>query len=227
MEEEYSPSEAPLQNVAPASQYRACLSRDSLAQDDPDQPSDRIEGTEDALLHSCSPISNKKGPSTTVIALPESSTPLIQDDVENAGSHYHKIDWRHWLNGRDAMLWLAFASSFTVLCINLIVLIIYKAKGAQWNGLVTTFEGSCSLVSAYNTIAHVAVNILSTLLFGASNTCMQLLSAPSRKEIDECHRNEVWLDVGIQSFRNIRYMKKTKAVILVLLAISSLPLHLM
>lgn len=125
------------------------------------------------------------------------------------------------------MLWLAFGSSFTVLCINLIVLMVYKAKGAQWSGLVTTFEGSCSLVSTYNIFAHVAVNILSTLLFGASNTCMQLLSAPSREEINECHKNEVWLDVGIQSFRNLRHLRKTKTAILFLLAISSLPLHLM
>ena len=159
----------------------------------------------------------------------EAQDPSFEAPSQNASSasHKHKIDWRHWLNGRDAMLWLSFASSFTVLCINLIVLIFYKARGAQWSGLVTTFEGSCSLVSAYNTLAHVAVNILSTLLFGASNTCMQLLSAPSREEIDKCHKKEVWLDVGIQSFRNLRYIKRNKAAILFLLAISSLPLHLM
>jgi hypothetical protein len=69
---------------------------------------------------------------------------------------------------------------------------------------------------------------LSTLLLAASNYTMQCLSAPSRKEIDSAHRSDGYLDVGVQSLRNVvsGHVGGRKKVVWWVLLGSSLPLHL-
>ncbi|KAG4442025.1 hypothetical protein IFR05_002493 [Cadophora sp. M221] len=56
---------------------------------------------------------------------------------------------------------------------------------------------------------------------------MQCLCSPTRREVDKAHERNTWLDVGIQSFRNLMKIKKIRVVLWVLLALSSVPLHLM
>ena len=68
---------------------------------------------------------------------------------------------------------------------------------------------------------------IGTLLLGASNYTQQILAAPIRKEIDMAHRSHVWLDIGTQSLRNLRRINRRKAILWILLSISSIPLHLM
>ena len=45
--------------------------------------------------------------------------------------------------------------------------------------------------------------------------------------MDKAHENNTWLDIGIQSFRNLMKIRKVRVVLWVLLAVSSIPLHLM
>jgi hypothetical protein len=72
------------------------------------------------------------------------------------------------------------------------------------------------------------VNVLGTLLLGASNYCIQCLSAPTRKELDKAHEKGGFLDVGIPSFHNIKsnVIGTRKKLLWWILAFSSLPLHL-
>ena len=58
--------------------------------------------------------------------------------------------------------------------------------GAQ-NGLGTLHDGSCKRITTLTFWAHLAINVLSTLLLGASNYSMQCLSSPTRNEIDKAH----------------------------------------
>ena len=74
---------------------------------------------------------------------------------------------------------------------------------------------------------HLAINILSTLLLGASNYSMQCLSSPTRSDIDKAHSQGIWLDIGVPSVRNLRRLSTTRIVLWWLLAISSIPLHLL
>lgn len=97
------------------------------------------------------------------------------------------------------------------------------------NGVgVLSEETSCSRAKTINTGVHVLINILSTILLAGSNYCMQCLSAPTREEIDEAHRQSRWVDVGVPSIRNLFYTVSRGNVILwLLLSLSSLPLHLL
>ncbi len=95
------------------------------------------------------------------------------------------------------------------------------------HGVAKVFAGDCHQTETLNTWIHLAINALSTILLSGSNYCMQILSAPTRKEIDEAHAKTKWLDIGVPSVRNLRAVATRKVVMWWLLGLSSVPLHLM
>jgi hypothetical protein len=86
---------------------------------------------------------------------------------------------------------------------------------------------TCDQVRLYNRWIHFGINALSTILLGASNYCAQLLVAPTRRDIDEAHRKSMWLDIGIQSLRNLLRATLRRKVLWILLMSSSGLLHLL
>ncbi|KAF3043583.1 hypothetical protein E8E11_003089 [Didymella keratinophila] len=56
---------------------------------------------------------------------------------------------------------------------------------------------------------------------------MQLLCAPTRADIDQAHHRGHWLEIGLMSFRNLRYFKSKRVILWAVLAVSSAPLHLL
>lgn len=115
----------------------------------------------------------------------------------------------------------------TVLVINVFVTIWGSAKFGVHGSLVTIQDGDCSKTTQLSLWLHLAINILSTLLLGASNYCMQCLSSPSRPEIDRAHSRHIWLDIGVPSVRNLRRVSWNKIILWWLFAISTIPLHLL
>jgi hypothetical protein len=93
--------------------------------------------------------------------------------------------------------------------------------------LVEVFRGSCGQASTLNTWSHLVINVLSTCLLAGSNFCMQCLVAPTRKDLDTAHAQNKWLDIGVPSVRNLLHISKLRRLLWTLLAISSLPLHLL
>ncbi|CAI6331455.1 unnamed protein product [Periconia digitata] len=89
------------------------------------------------------------------------------------------------------------------------------------------YKGDCERARQINTALHIFINILSTVLLSSSNYCMQCLSAPTRKDVDAAHALNKWLDIGIMSYRNLRFISKKRVALWALLALSSVPLHLM
>lgn len=94
-------------------------------------------------------------------------------------------------------------------------------------GVVTLYSGSCTGMSKIFTWSHLALNVVSTLLLSAGAACMQCLSAPTRQEVDRAHSHSTWLDVGIPSVRNLKWIARQRMVLWALLGLSSVPLHLL
>jgi hypothetical protein len=96
------------------------------------------------------------------------------------------------------------------------------------NGTGTLYEASCDEMRKVNTGIHVLINILSTMLLGGSNYCMQCLSAPSRPEVDAAHAQGRYLDIGVPSLHNVLAspLSFKKKICWWILAASSFPLHL-
>lgn len=108
------------------------------------------------------------------------------------------------------------------------VLTIWGASRYGLNGgLGTIHEGACIKTKNLATWLHLAINVLGTLLLGASNYAMQCLSSPSHEEIDKAHKKGIWLDIGVPSMRNLRHISRSRFVMWFLIAVSSIPLHLM
>ena len=122
---------------------------------------------------------------------------------------------------------IASALAGTVLIINVILTIYACVKSTMDGGVGTLYHGSCSKTRTMSTWLHLAINVLSTVLLGASNYCMQCSVAPTRKEIDMAHAKGVWLDIGVPSVQNLRHISRKRILTWWLLGLSSVPLHLM
>lgn len=104
---------------------------------------------------------------------------------------------------------------------------LMTAHGTEGNGVGTITEGQCSRMKNISLWLHLAINILGTVLLAASNYCMQILSAPTRAEVDKAHRKGKWLDIGVPSIRNLFEINKRRACLWLFLGLSSIPIHLL
>ncbi|CAN9355353.1 unnamed protein product [Alternaria alternata] len=78
-----------------------------------------------------------------------------------------------------------------------------------------------------NTVLHLIVNAVSSAVLASSNFFSQVLSSPSRAEVDVSHARGRSLDVGVLSWRNALGLSPFKTVAWVALLVTSLPLHLL
>ena len=165
-------------------------------------------------------------------------TPAVNDttrydaDVE---SRQTKSTWRNrvplWWNKpspgwRGGLLrWTA--GVVFVLLLNIAIAIVISVSWKPVGGIATAYTGDCKKTSHLNKGLHLLVNLLSTLLLGASNYCMQRLVAPTRHEIDAAHAEKRWLDIGIPGLRNLGSISGLRLGLWCLFGLSSLPLHFM
>ena len=118
-------------------------------------------------------------------------------------------------------------TAVTVTVINLAFLIWAISKSGLREDLGTLQDGNCGRIQKSSLWIHLAINVLSTILLSASNYTMQCLSSPTRNEIDKAHGHGIWLDVGVPSFRNLRKISRYRVTLWWILALSSIPLHLL
>lgn len=161
---------------------------------------------------------------------------LLSETIEtNARMGFQPV-YRRWVRLRDLfrfqISWKtsALANTITtgIMCLVLVILLSISASKA--GGITTSFmffSGACDgTISSYNVSLHLLINIFSTAILASSNFFMQILSAPSRKEIDQAHRKGSWLDIGIASFSNVFHISKSKRVLWLAFLTSSIPIHL-
>ncbi|PVH88350.1 hypothetical protein DL98DRAFT_648494 [Cadophora sp. DSE1049] len=150
--------------------------------------------------------------------IPFESTSLVSGQVLPPVKHSHRL-WR------KSLLACAFLAAL-VLIINLSLVGWVSRLHTTEDGSYIAMRGSCNNVNKASLFSHLGINILSTLLLGASNYCMQIVIAPSKADLDEAHSKGRWLDIGVPSIRNLRCVSKWRKFICVMLCLSSLPLHL-
>lgn len=113
-----------------------------------------------------------------------------------------------------------------VLVTNIALTAWAHARFGTHNGIGTIYLGSCAKAQRLDIWLHLLINVLSTLLLGASNFCMQLLVAPTRHEVDKAHEKSFWLDIGTPSVRNLRKIARVRVLTWLCLGFSSALLHL-
>lgn len=131
--------------------------------------------------------------------------------------------WRGW----QASSKIALSCATLVLVANVAMTVAIVAGGHNMmEGVYMVYWGSCKSTETRDTWVHLALNLVATILLASSNYCMQLLSSPSRSEVDKAHAKRKWLDIGIPSVRNLSSLRKKKVILWWILGISSIPLHL-
>lgn len=137
-----------------------------------------------------------------------------------AQSRWQRLQgWRVWVT--------VCASTVAVTFFANLALAIWASRFGYENGIATIQKGSCSRTKSLDLWLHLIINVLGTLLLGASNYTMQCLSSPTREEIDKAHLRQIPLDIGVPSLGNLRRISRTRLLLWWLLALSSLPLHFM
>lgn len=115
-----------------------------------------------------------------------------------------------------------------LLLMNVLFVAICSASYVFKGGIGTLFDGDCHYVESTAVWLHVAINILFSLLLGASNYTMQVLCSPTRSDIDSAHANGDWVDIGVPGIRNIRgKIARRRATMWWILGLSSVPIHLL
>ncbi|KAF1992466.1 hypothetical protein K402DRAFT_6888 [Aulographum hederae CBS 113979] len=143
-------------------------------------------------------------------------------------SHRRAQTWRVQRSRREFVLWGAFTVVTLVFILNLIITILgwrVLKSDTPDTYIRSLYSGACDEVGRRSVITHLAINIMSTLMLGASNLCMQLVVAPTRREVNKAHKKGRWLDIGVPSFRNLPYIPRSSRIVWCLLALTSLPVH--
>ena len=134
---------------------------------------------------------------------------------------------RHrWRDGYHFGVLCCALGASIVFTINVILTVVIGAKYTISGGIATFQDGDCDKTRRLDLWLHLLINALSTLLLGASNYSMQCLSAPTRQDIDNAHRQNIWMDIGVPSVKNIFRISRPRKVLWCLLFMSSVPIHL-
>ncbi|KAI9765213.1 MAG: hypothetical protein M1840_007705 [Geoglossum simile] len=115
--------------------------------------------------------------------------------------------------------------AFAILLVNLTLTLVFSARNGLSSGVGTFFSGSCERAKRTGIYAHLAINILGTMLLAASGYSMQCLCAPTREDVDTVHAGGGWLDLGVPSWRNLRRLNRKGWWLWWALVWSSGPLH--
>lgn len=154
--------------------------------------------------------------STTML---EPWSPSINPD------HLRSQTWRTWKGHRQVILWSCFVAVSSICLINFsLATWAWAHFGTTSDGVVELYRGDCAIIKRADVGAHIVINVLGMVLLCASNLTLQLLVAPTRKEVDAAHAKGTWLDIGIPSLRNLRGITRSRAILWSLLAVTSIPI---
>lgn len=133
--------------------------------------------------------------------------------------------WRIWSSRRSQALLIQIIIISVIFVCNLVFTMVAISRYQSVNGVGLIYEGDCTTVKDLDLWVHLLINILSTGMLSASNFCMQLQVAPTRANVDQAHENNEWMDIGVSSYRNLKYISKSRKLAWVLLGVSSIPIH--
>ena len=95
------------------------------------------------------------------------------------------------------------------------------------SGIGNIFHDNCVTAKKLNLWLHLLINVLSTILSGASKFCMQLLVVPTRHEVDKAHKRASWLNIEVLSVTNLRRKARKSVLTWFRLGCSPALLHLL
>ncbi|MCJ1224185.1 hypothetical protein MMC12_000829 [Toensbergia leucococca] len=118
------------------------------------------------------------------------------------------------------------ALSSTIGLAVLTLLIVSSTKG-DFSGSTGLFAGNCSQAKRLSEILSFSVIAASFLVTFASNKFLCLAVAPLPEEVDTAHARCKWLDIGVNSWRNLQFVSGMRRWSWVIILLSSVPVQLL
>ena len=159
----------------------------------------------------------------------ETDSELLASKSCRSGPNICRKTFGKWFKGCRGGATIVLLYGILVLILNIALATWLSKKVHSFGGLVVLSRRSCQSSKAVVQAVHLLINILASLLLAASNYCLQILISPLREEIDLAHEstNRNWMCVGIPNSRNLLQIRWMRRVLWLLLALSSLPVHLL
>ncbi|KAK3946005.1 hypothetical protein QBC46DRAFT_370559 [Diplogelasinospora grovesii] len=148
------------------------------------------------------------------------------DNNNNSSRGWRRFMASGWRTGIAMNLVL----SFLVLVVGFVCLMVGLARNRSLlttAGQMPIFAGSCSTASNISWGLHALINVLVVVLIAGANYTFQILSSPTRSEVDAAHGRKRWLDIGIPSVRNFGHIQWTRSVLAVILLLAALATQIM
>ncbi len=132
-----------------------------------------------------------------------------------------------WPKGCRGGVAFALVYGVSTLILNIALAGWLSTRTDSTGDLVVLRRLSCQSSKTVIQVVHLLINVLATLLLVASNYCMQILNSPLREEVDLAHESKRSMFVGIPNIKNLAQISWTRRLLWLVLAISSLPVHLL
>jgi len=145
------------------------------------------------------------------------TTSLLSHSISSADrdrDHQKLQPWSLLMSRSKTMLATQLLLALLTCACNIAFLIWAYSVNKPLSGIGTLYQGSCDTADRLNTGAHVVLNVFSSLFLGAGNYCMQVLVAPSRRQVRRAGKfGGRSYDVGVHSLRNLRRIPGGKKVL--------------
>lgn len=147
--------------------------------------------------------------------------------ISRSGKDTHRLNYGWSIDEKrtheDLPVWnrglrLAAITCGSILAANIIFTIWAANISRSGLSLGAIRTGDYEEMDRVNGFFHIAINILNTLLLASSSFTMQLVSAPTRDEVDVAHRAGKHFIIGLLDLRNLHTWKKK--IIIVMLSLS-------
>jgi hypothetical protein len=97
--------------------------------------------------------------------------------------------------------------------VSLISFIYIAVVGNSVVGETTLYSGPCSAAANVNIGLHVLAAIFGMAQLAGANYVVHVLSSPTRMELAHAHGRKRWLDIGITSLRNLRFVSMPRSLL--------------
>ncbi|RYP29400.1 hypothetical protein DL767_006740 [Monosporascus sp. MG133] len=100
---------------------------------------------------------------------------------------------------------------FLILVAEIVLLIVVLTKTRLLAGDPTMWSGDCGKARDINIGLHAAISVFSVVFLAGANYVFQVLTSPTRGEVDKAHESKRWLDIGVTSMRNFAHISGFRA----------------
>ena len=133
---------------------------------------------------------------------------------------------RHFSGWRGGVVFNSLVAVL-VLGVELVLLIVVSIRTRMFAGDSAVWVGGCDRADRIGIGLRALVNIFGVALLAGANYAFQVLSSPTRREVDRAHGRKRWLDIGVPSVRNLRHISGFRATLASIVLFTAVSIQVM